>query len=158
MQMIQMVPVKEQLSTQARREQEERRQAFLKELHCLRFLLCQGLAIRGHKEEEGNLWQMLIMWSIYDSSLRRWVKEKKYLSPVIVNELITSMGLSVLRSLLTNIKKCVPAWYAIIADEATDVAKREQLNLSIRWVNHDYEFSEDSVGLYCLLHRTHFIA
>ena len=96
MQMIQMVPVKEQLSTQARREQEERRQAFLKELHCLRFLLRQ-------KEEEGNLWQMLLMWSIYDSSLRRWVKEKKYLSHVIVNVLITSMGLSVLRSLLTNI-------------------------------------------------------
>ena len=44
------------------------------------------------------------------------MKEKKYLSPVIVNELITSMGLSVLRSLLTNIKKCVPAWHAIIAD------------------------------------------
>ena len=59
----------------------------------------------------------------------------------------------------SNIKKCVPAWYATIADEATDVAKREQLNLSIRWVNHDYEVSEDSVGLYCslILHRTHFI-
>ena len=59
-----------------------------------------------------------------------------------------------LRSLLTNIKKCVPAWYAIIADEATDVAKREQLNLSIRWVNNDYEVSEDSVGLYCLPNTT----
>ena len=155
MQMIQMVPVMEQLSTQAfRREQEETRQAFLKELHCLRFLLLQGLAIHGHKEEKGNLWQMLIMWSIYDSSLRRWVKEKKYLSPVIVNELITSMGLSVLRSLLMNIKKCVPAWYAIIADENTDVAKREQLNMSIRWVNNDYEVNEDLVGLYCLPNTT----
>ena len=76
------------------------------------------------------------------------------MSLVIVNELITSMGLSMLRSLLTNIKKCVPAWYAIIADEATDVAKREQLNLSIRWVNNDYEVSEGSVGLYCLPNTT----
>ncbi len=42
------------------------------------------------------------------------------------------------------------SWYAIIADEATDVANREQLNLSIRWVSSEYEVSEDPVGLYCL--------
>ena len=47
------------------------------------------------------------------------------------------MGLEVLHSLLANIKICSPAWYAIIADEATDIANREQLNLSIRWVNSE---------------------
>lgn len=41
-------------------------------------------------------------------------------------------------------------WYALIADEATDVANHEQLNLSIRWVSDDYEISEDPVGLYVL--------
>ena len=64
------------------------------------------------------------------------------------------MGLSVLRSLLTNIKECSSAWYAIIADEATNVANREQLNLSIRWVSNDYEVSEDPAGLYCLPNTT----
>ena len=58
------------------------------------------------------------------------------------------MGLSVLRSLLASIKKCSPSWYAIIGDEATDVVNREQLNLSIRWVNDDYEVNEDPVGLF----------
>ena len=51
---------------------------------------------------------------------------------------------------MNNIKECSPAWYAIIADEATDVANREQLNLSIRWVSAEYEISEDPVGLYSL--------
>ena len=38
--------------------------------------------------------------------------------------------------------------YAVIGDEATDVVNREQLNLSIRWVNDDYEVNEDPVGLF----------
>jgi hypothetical protein len=60
---------------------------------------------------------------------------------------MTIMGQSLL---LANIKKNVPMWYAIIADEAADVVNREQLNLSIRWVSDDYTVSEDPVGLYCL--------
>ena len=88
--------------------------------------------------------------TIYDFDLKRWMKDNRYLSPVIVNELITTMGLSVLRLLSSSInKECFPAWYAIIADEATDVANREQLILSIRWVSSEYEVSEDPVGLYC---------
>ena len=69
------------------------------------------------------------------------------MSPIIINELITTMGLIVLRSLL----KCSPVKYAIIADEATDVSNREQLNVSIRWVNN---VNEDPVGLYCLPNTT----
>ena len=41
-----------------------------------------------------------------------------------------------------------------IADEATDVSNREQLNLSIRWVNDNYEVSEDLVGLFALPNTT----
>ena len=37
-----------------------------------------------------------------------------------------------------------PSWYSIIADEATDIANREQLNVSIRWVN------DDPLGLFSL--------
>ena len=53
----------------------------------------------------------------------------------VVNELICMMGQSVLRKLLCNIKRVTPHWFGIIADEATDVSNREQLNLSIRCVN-----------------------
>ena len=58
----------EQLNTQLRQDQEDRRQALLKQLHCLKFLLRQGLAIHGHDETEGNLQQLLMMWSVYDSN------------------------------------------------------------------------------------------
>jgi len=69
------------------------------------------------------------------------------MSHEIVDEQIFLMAK---RSLLTVISKNNPAWYAIIGDEATDVAKKEQLNLSIRWLNKNYEISEDPVGLYYL--------
>ena len=47
-----------------------------------------------------------------------------------VNEQITIMGHTMLRSLLHRITSNSPAWYSIIGDEATDVASREQLTLS----------------------------
>ena len=39
-----------------------------------------------------------------------------------------------------------PAWFSIIADEATDVSSK-QLNLIICWVSDSYEVHEDPVGL-----------
>ncbi len=67
-----------------------------------------------------------------------------------VNELITLMGHDVLRKVLARVKSVNPAWFAIIADEATDVACAEQLNLSIRYVDEQYEVHEGSIGLFQL--------
>ena len=58
-QCMQAPTVVEQLSTQASRTQATNRSMLLKELSSLQFLLRQGLAIRGHKESEGNLVQLL---------------------------------------------------------------------------------------------------
>lgn len=109
------------------------------QLSALLFFLRQGLAVRGHTELEGNLRQLLIMWDSNGShDLQVWLKENKYMSHDIINEQIAIMGQTLLCTLLHDMKKCAPAWYAVIADEAEDVVDREQFNLSIRWVNDDY--------------------
>ena len=41
-----------------------------------------------------------------------------------------------------------PAWFSIIADEATDICNTEQLSMSIRWVNNSYEAHEDSIAFF----------
>ena len=47
---------------QTRRVQEGRRKALLTQISCLRYLLWQGLAIRGHNDDQqGNLKQLLVM-------------------------------------------------------------------------------------------------
>ena len=91
--MIHTTPVTSQLVSAAKKEQSERKGALVKKLYSIHYLLSQGLAFRGHKECEGNLYQLLLS---YDSSFKKWIKENRYLSPVIVNELISTMGLSVL--------------------------------------------------------------
>ena len=91
--------IRQPVDTQVAKEQAIRRKGLLKQLSAIRFLLRQEIAVRGHTEEEENLFQLLTVWSNGDSNLKYWLREKKYLSPVIVNELITMMGLKVLRSL-----------------------------------------------------------
>jgi len=142
--------IQEQLSTQGAKVQENRRLGLVKQLEAMKFLLRQGIALRGHSEEEGNLQQLLKTWSKDNAVIKSWVEEGKYMSHDIVNELITLMGQSVLRKLLCRIKNADPCWFAIIVDETADVASREQLNLTIRYVNNDYIISEDSIGLFSL--------
>lgn len=139
-----------QLSTQIARAQLSRRAGLLKQLEAMRYLLRQGIALRGHSEEEGNLPQLLAMWSSDNNDIKHWIKEGKYLSHDIINEMISLMGQNVLRQILAKIMKSLPSWYAVIADEATDVTFKEQFNLSIRYVDDDYIVHEDSVGLFDL--------
>ena len=72
------------------------------------------------------------------------------MSHEIITEQIVLMGQRLLRLLLQQIQQSSPAWYSLMGDEATDVANREQLNVSIRWVDNDYKIREDPVGLYHL--------
>ena len=98
----------------------------LMQLSSLKYLL-QVLAIRGHEDIEGNLLQVLSLRSSDCSQLNAWIKERKYLSPQIVNEQISLMGLTVLR-LLSDI--CRAQWFSLIIDEATDVSHKEQMVVS----------------------------
>ena len=150
-QLQERVPINAQLNTQIEKMQSVRRKALLKQLQCLRFLLRQGLSLRGHTETEENLYQLLLtMMSIESSEISSWLRERKYISPVIVNEQISLMGLTVARTLLSAMRQSSPPWFGITADEATDVTCREQLNISIRWVSSNYDISEDPIGMYCL--------
>ena len=110
-----------------------------------KFLLRQGLAIRGHKESEGNLLQLLHLRSDDCPKLVRWLRNQQYMSPEIINEVIAIMGHDLLRKLLSSIHSAT--WYAILADETADIANYEQLSMSIRWVGDAYKINEDFTGL-----------
>ena len=65
----------------------------LKQLESLRYLLRQGLAIRGHSDnEEGNLDQLLKVRANDIPLLANWIHEKKYRSPEIINEQINRIN------------------------------------------------------------------
>ena len=136
------------VSSQMAQLQMTRRQGLLTQLRAIVYLTRQGIAIRGHTESEGNLQQLLQMWSKDNNVVKSWVRENRYTSHQAVNELIEMVGLSVLRNLLSKMTEVSgPVWFAIIVDEATDVTHTEQLNLSICWVNDNYEVHEDPIRL-----------
>ena len=55
------------------------------------------------------------------------------------------MANTVLRTILKEIQSA--SWFSIIADEATDVKRCEQMCICIRWVDDEYEVSEEPIGL-----------
>ena len=48
-------------------------------MHCL-YLTRQGIAIRGHTEEERNLYQLLRVWSNDNKDIECYLKANKYTS------------------------------------------------------------------------------
>ena len=56
---IQQPSIDVQFNSQMSTLRASRRQGLLKQLHALQYLLRQGIAIRGHTEVEGNLYQLL---------------------------------------------------------------------------------------------------
>jgi len=66
------------LNLQTQKVQASRRNALLKQLDAVKFLLRQGLPFRGHHDLEGNLRQLLVMLSRDDGDIKSWIKENKY--------------------------------------------------------------------------------
>ena len=80
------------LSSQVKADQKHRREMLLKQLTSLKYLAKQGLAIRRNNDMEGNLLQLLQLRSEDCQGLSRWVDERKYFSPDILNEQIRING------------------------------------------------------------------
>ena len=134
-----------QLNTQHKKDQQVRREMLLTTLSSLRFLLRQGLAIRGHEEMEGNLMQLLLLQAEHCSDLKKYIIDKHYLSNDIINEMTMLMSNAVVRQLLSEIREV--AMFSLIADEATDVGHKEQLCVTIRWVDNSLQIHETPLEL-----------
>ncbi|KAF3840185.1 hypothetical protein F7725_018902 [Dissostichus mawsoni] len=127
--------VETQLSTAKEQQQREARSCLLKIVQSICFLARQGLALRGHDSDEGNLRQLLQLRSGDDDVLKRWLSKpsNNYTSAVIQNEVLNIMANSI---------------YSIIIDGTQDVLGVEQEAICIRYVDHDLIPHEDFVGLY----------
>ena len=71
--------------------------------------------------------------------------KRDYISPAIVNEIITICGNMVLRQLLVDIRAA--NYFSLIADEATDISHNEQMCIAVRWVDSSYSIHEAALGL-----------
>lgn len=123
------VGVGAQLDKQMKENQQLHRKLLLKQLSSLQYLACQGLAVKGHEQIEGNLIQLLLLHGEDCSELKQWIKEKHYL----LSAMLSLMCRTITMQLFKEIHKA--SIYSLIADEATDITNKEQLCISIRWVD-----------------------
>ncbi|CAF3840177.1 unnamed protein product, partial [Rotaria sp. Silwood1] len=128
-------PVVAPISSAHQHQQAQRRRMLLIQVKLIKFLLRQGLALRGHIEEEGNLIQLLKSKQDNVNELSSWINEGNYLSHDIINEICEIISLTIIR---------------LICDEATDESGVAQLCFTIRSVDDQFIVHEDVIGLYQL--------
>jgi hypothetical protein len=136
-----------QLNTQLRRNQEFARHCLLKEFTSLRYLLRQGLAVRGHANDSGNYFQLLQLRAQDDTDLQQWMnRREKWMSHDVQNEQIELMAHAVLRKIIERIKAA--EYFALIVDETTDTSVTEQVSICIRIADESFNVHEEFLGLY----------
>ena len=118
-----VVDVRSQLSKQHEAEMKNHRAMFMKLLECVRYFARQGLPFCGHHKDsitfDGNLLQLLLFQAKDDAHVGSWLKKQDYLSPEMINDIISLCGQKRLRQLLQEISKV--NLFVLIVDEATDV-------------------------------------
>ena len=101
---LQQPSVHSLLNSQKQGDQNKHRQMLFTQLTSLKYLMRQGLAVRGHDEEEGNLSQLLKCRSQDKTDIGEWLKNGTYQSHDINNEIIQLMANQLLRGLLDEIR------------------------------------------------------
>ena len=140
------------LDASARATMKENRKCFHKIIESLLYLGRQGIALQGHVEFESNFYQLLDIRATDVPELRKWLSQPDradvYYTHDIQNEILMLLTNSIVRDAVMDIKTDMCTWYALIADEYTDISNKEQLSICFRWVNNDLEAKEDFIGFY----------
>lgn len=138
--------VANQLNSKRVDEQKLATRMLLKILSSIRYLARQGIAIRGHSADEGNLQALIHLQSDDSNEFRHWISRRvSFVSHDIQNEYLQLMAHHVLRSLLDRIRQA--QYFSLVADEVTDQARQHQLGISVRWVDDDFFIHEDFIEL-----------
>ena len=113
-------------------------------LTCLRFLLGQGLAFRGHDESEesysrGNFIELLKWLGGKVEEIRKYTfqnapKNCQLTSPKIQKDIITCCAKETTKRIIEEVGD---GYFSILADESSDVSQKEQLALVLRFVNRE---------------------
>jgi len=116
--------VTSQLSSAVARQQEEGRYGLMKIVGSIKYLARQGLALRGHVEQKGNLSQHLKEKAEDDPAFQKWLVTHKqdYTSPLIQNEILGIMSKDIIRGIADSIR-CLPVTqFALIVDGTQDTS------------------------------------
>ncbi|XP_071499042.1 zinc finger MYM-type protein 1-like [Diadema antillarum] len=140
--------VAQRLDTRAQEESKQNTQYLLTIITTLKYLAKQGLAIRGHTDQNSNFMTLLQLRSEEIKGLDRWLTRKtSWTSHQIQEEIINLMSSTVMRQLAAEMGGKP---FAILADETADVSRIEQLCICVRTATENLVLEENVLGLYSL--------
>ena len=143
------------LSTAMKERVEKNRAVITSIVKCLELCGRQGIALRGHRDDNTSTdlsqgkFKAIVNFRVEsgDEVLQEHLKScssrQTYISKTSQNELLDCMGDFIRHQITADVKKS--KFYAIIADEVTDVSNWEQLGIVIRYVK-DGEAVEKLIG------------
>lgn len=109
---------------------------------CIRFLLRQGLAFRGHDESDeslnrGNFLELLKFHSLSNDEIKRVVllnapENAKMTSPEIQKQICNVMASLTTKAIIKDIGD---SFFSLLVDEARDISTKEQMSVVLRYVN-----------------------
>jgi len=99
-------PVTAQLSAHEKQQQVTARNSLLAIFECIRYLGRQGLALRGHDQQEGNLKQLLKVYAGTNADLNVWLtRHQDYTSPDVQNEMLSLIANNITKRVCSDIKR-----------------------------------------------------
>ncbi len=106
-------------------------------LGCVMFCGANGLPLRESSSENQGVFRAIVNYtSEFDPTLKSHLeyckKNAQYLSPDIQNELISECGKFIRASYVERLREA--KYFALMADEATDISVKEQISISVRIV------------------------
>ncbi|KAL6659901.1 hypothetical protein ACP70R_002023 [Stipagrostis hirtigluma subsp. patula] len=123
-------------------------------LQCLRFILGQGLACRGHDESDDSLnggnFRELLKWLAQNFEevdkvvLKNAPKNAQMTSPTIQKDLINSCAKETTSLIMQDLGE---EFFSILADESSDFYHNEQLALCLRYVDKNGRVIERFLGI-----------
>ena len=111
-------------------------------LDVTRTLARQGLALRGHDENNSNFNQIVALLARHNPILKRWLNEKcfrkyqtTYTSPSSQNEFLELLAGSAKKKIVHEVNQS--GTYGVVADTTPDVAHLDQLTVAVRYVDSE---------------------
>jgi len=101
----------------------------------------------GGSEVHSNFHQLLLLRAKDDPTILNILQRRtrKYTDHHIQNELLQILALDHLRKIASRFESI---YFALEADEVTDVSNMERLVVCLRWVDSKFEPHEDFISLY----------
>ena len=111
-------------------------------IDCIRFLLRQGLAFRGHDEScdsnnQENFFELLQFFCDHNEevktvAMKHAPENLKLTSPTIQKDIVSAAASETISYIIQDIGD---ALFSILVDEARDVSIKEQMAVTLRYVN-----------------------